>query len=230
MSGGKGGSSSSTVEIPQYLKAASQKNIGRAEDLQLMGQLPRSMIDVAGFSPMQKEAMKSQNAAAQAYGLVGADSDPLAGIMPETQTIDPDTGEVVMSGYSSFPLFSAALREAGALAPADMAKYNSLFVDNKNPQSAVGRPTGGAYYNPYGQYVPPNVSGVGNVDQDPYRYMGGPNERARLEEEAAAAALLAQQQEDAAGEANTETAATGLTDEQHANLLAWLHGNGGLRF
>ena len=60
--------------------------------------------------------------------------------------------------------------------------------------------------------------------------MGGPNERARLEEEAAAAALLAQQQEDAAGEANTETAATGLTDEQYANTLAWLYGGGGLRF
>ena len=47
-----------------------------------------------------------------------------------------------------------------------------------------------------------------------------------LQDEAIAGGL----QRDAAGEANTETAATGLTEEQYANTLAWLYGGGGLRF
>lgn len=121
--GGKGGSQTTQVQIPQYLQDASRRNIARAEQVQRLGFMPYTGPQVAAFNPTQQAAMQSNIGAAEAFGLVQPGSiQPLQG-MPTPQTY---AGGV--QGYSSIPLYDQALAELQQRNPSQVNAYNKLFV------------------------------------------------------------------------------------------------------
>lgn len=136
MSGGKGGSKTSTVQIPAWLEQAAQANIRRAEDVAALGNVPYYGPDVAAMTPMQMQAGQGINSAAGAFGLGTTD---LSMGMPAPQTF---AGGV--QGYSSGALYDQALRELQARAPGQYDAITRMFV---NPQT-------GAMPLSYGQSVP----------------------------------------------------------------------------
>ncbi len=122
MSGGKGGSQTSQVEIPAYLENASKKSLNRAEATQNIGYMPYMGADVAAFTQPQQQAMQSNIDAAAAFGLVDPGLDAMAG-MPQAQ----DFGGV--QGYSSFPMYQMAVDDLKASRPGQVAAYDDLYVD-----------------------------------------------------------------------------------------------------
>ena len=60
MAGGKGGSQTSSVEIPEYIEKAAQRNLNKAERISQLGYVPYYGPDVAAFTPMQQAAMQWQ--------------------------------------------------------------------------------------------------------------------------------------------------------------------------
>lgn len=140
MSGGKGGSQSTSVKIPPWLEAAAKSNLARADEVAQIGYVPYYGPDVAGLTPMQQAAMQNTNQAASAFGMA-APSDSMAG-MPQPQTF---AGGV--QGYSSQPMYQQSVDQLAANRPAQFDAIASMFL---NPQ------TGAAPRSPFstGQVAP----------------------------------------------------------------------------
>lgn len=115
--GGKGGSQSTKVEIPQWLEDPSKRAIQRGEDIAQIGYMPYMGPDVAAFSPTQEAAFNNTNAAANAFGMAGSSG---TGMPAPT-----DFGGV--QGYSSYPVFQGAVDEWAGANPDQAARYNALF-------------------------------------------------------------------------------------------------------
>jgi hypothetical protein len=139
MSGGKGGSQTSKVEIPAFIQEPARRNIQRAEQLAQVGYMPYYGPSVAAFSPMQTQAMQSTADAAAAFGLA-PQMDVMAS-MPQPQ----DFGG--MQGYGTGQIFEQALSELAAQQPAQTQAFNRLFVGPR-PEGLLA-PTG-----PMGGYLP----------------------------------------------------------------------------
>lgn len=137
MSGGKGGSQTSQVEIPQYLEDASKKMLNRASAVQGVGYMPYMGPDVAALTQPQQQAMQSNIDAASAFGLVDPGLDAMAG-MPQAQDFNG------VQGYSSFPMYEQAVADLAASRPGQVAAYDKLFVD---PVTGLGGP--GNLFNGY---------------------------------------------------------------------------------
>lgn len=119
----KGGSTSSSTAVPDWIKEPAVANLQRASDIQNIGYTPWYGPDVAGFNPTQQAAMQSNIGAAEAFGVVPQGSlSPMAG-MPEQQTFEGG-----LTGYSATPLYQQALGELEAQQPGDVEKYNNLFT------------------------------------------------------------------------------------------------------
>jgi len=157
MSGGKGGSQTSQVEIPQWIQQPSMRNMARAEALQKVGYMPYMGPDVAGLTSPQQQAMQANIDAASAFGLVDPGMSATDG-MPQTSQFGG------ISGYSSYPMYQEAVDNYEATSPGQARQYNNLFV---NPQSGLGGTTGtgmmGGGINSGGQ----NNSGAGSHTGDP---------------------------------------------------------------
>ena len=125
MSGGKGGSKTQQTQIPDWLKEPAVRNIARAEDVQKIGYMPYYGADIAGFTPMQQQAMQGTVGQAQAFGLAHQGMDAMAG-MPQTQTFDMGGGQTVQ-GYSSAPLYEQAVAELQARQPTFASRYGKLY-------------------------------------------------------------------------------------------------------
>lgn len=119
MSGGKGGSTTSKVEIPAWAEAAAQKNLQRAEGVQNLGYTPYIGPDVAAPNQMQTAAWQSAADAGSAFGL--APKMDVAASLPEAT----DYGNGI-KGYSSFPLFEQAVSEFRQKYP-DQATYMDRY-------------------------------------------------------------------------------------------------------
>ena len=119
----KGGTTSSNTQIPAYLEDAVRENINRARDVSQIGYTPYYGADVAAFSPMQQQSMRSTGNAASAFGLAPEGFDAMAG-MPQAQTF---AGGV--QGYSSAPLYEQSLDKLFANAPAQYNAMNDMFID-----------------------------------------------------------------------------------------------------
>jgi hypothetical protein len=135
MSGGKGGSTTSKVEIPAWLEGAAKSNLARADEIAKLGFRPYFGPDVAALTPMQQAAMRNTNSAASAFGMA-APSDPMAG-MPAAQ----DFGGV--QGYSSAPLYQGSVDALQASMPALYDAIRSMFIDQQTgaqPRSPFGGP------------------------------------------------------------------------------------------
>ena len=125
MSGGKGGSQTQATSIPDWAKEPTIRNIQRAEDLQKVGYMPYYGADIAGFSPMQQQAMQNTVSQAQAFGLAPQGMNAMAG-MPQAQQYDIGGGQMV-SGYSAGNLYDQAVAEARARNPEFAQRYEELF-------------------------------------------------------------------------------------------------------
>ena len=99
MSGGKGGSQTTEVKVPEYIQEAGKANLARADELAKIGYTPYYGPDVAAFSPMQQASFQNTADTASAFGLSAPTSqrDIMGGMPAPTQY----AGGV--SGYSSAP-------------------------------------------------------------------------------------------------------------------------------
>ena len=122
MSGGKGGSQTTQVEVPQYIEDAAKANLAQGREVSKIGYTPYYGPDVAAFSPMQTAAMQNAADFASAFGMA-PQMDVTAG-MPQAQEY---AGGI--RGYSSAPLYEQAVAELAARRPAQAALIESQFID-----------------------------------------------------------------------------------------------------
>ena len=171
MSGGKGGQSTTKVEIPEWLESAARENLAKAGELSKIGYTPYYGPSVAAMTPMMQQSMAGTNQAAQAFGM-GGGADPNAG-MPQAQNYGG------MQAYSSGDMYDQALRELETRRPGQYAAMNAPFI---NPV------TGAQPAAPYGtgqgaQPAAPDGTGQGGA--------GGYQTQAQIDASAAAAAAAA---------------------------------------
>jgi len=125
MSGGKGGSSTSSVTVPQYIEDAARRNLSRADDISKIGYTPYYGPDVAAFSPMQQAAFQNTANTADAFGMSSPTSQQdIMGGMPA-----PTTYAGGVQGYSSAPMYEQSLAELGRQRPGQKEFIDSLFID-----------------------------------------------------------------------------------------------------
>lgn len=124
MSGGKGGSTTSAQQIPDWMRQPAERNIARAEQAQQIGYQPYYGLDVAALNPTQMAAGQATIDAAQAFGMVPQGLTAYQGMaQPEM------VGGV--SGYSSAPMFEQAVAAGGMADPTQQQIYNTLFGTDK---------------------------------------------------------------------------------------------------
>tara|TARA_R110000765_G_scaffold335457_2_gene425843 strand:+ start:1045 stop:2448 length:1404 start_codon:yes stop_codon:yes gene_type:complete len=131
----KGGSTTSAVTIPEYIEAAAQRNLNKAERISQIGYTPYYGPDVAAFTPMQQAAFQNTADTAGAFGMAGGDmsqQDIMGGMGPATQY----AGGV--SGYSAAPIYEQALQTLGEKRPGQKAYIDSFFIDPYTGAGAAG--------------------------------------------------------------------------------------------
>lgn len=124
MSGGKGGSSTSSVEIPEYIEAAAQRNLTRAEDVSRMGYVPQYGLQVAALTPMEEAAAQNVAGAASAFGMATPTGTDVYGGMGA-----PTEYAGGVRGYSSAPLYEQSIAQLQAARPAQYDYMQSFFID-----------------------------------------------------------------------------------------------------
>ena len=125
MSGGKGGSSTTEVKVPQYIEDAAKANLAKADVLSQIGYTPYYGPDVAAFTPMQQAAFQNTSDMASAFGMAAPMSQQdIYGGMPA-----PTTYANGVSGYSSAPMFEQSMAELEARRPGQYAALNAPFID-----------------------------------------------------------------------------------------------------
>tara|TARA_R110002153_G_scaffold131809_2_gene280809 strand:- start:8 stop:577 length:570 start_codon:yes stop_codon:yes gene_type:complete len=131
MSGGKGGSKSTQIEIPEYLETAARNAVNRGTDVSELGYMPYYGPDVAGFTPMQQASFQNTADVSSAFGIQPqmSQQDIMGGMPPATQYAGGVTG------YSSGDLYDQAVNELGERRPGQVAAYDDLFID-PNPKKA----------------------------------------------------------------------------------------------
>ena len=175
--GGKGGSQSTSVEIPAWLQQAAQSGLARGEQAAGIGYAPYLGPDVAAPTPLQEAAMANTSAASSAFGL-GPSPMPGAG-MPEIQTF---AGGV--RGYSAFPLYDQAVNDLKMRDPVQYAKLMAPF-DGSTLFGITSMPMGAPQS--YGQpqiYSAPQGSGAsrnyGSTAADRIAQSGGNTAASRI--------------------------------------------------
>lgn len=123
MSGGKGGSETTSVKLPKYLEDAVKANIQRGQSVAQLGYTPYYGPDVAAFTPMQEAAFANTGQAASAFGLGGGGMTGMEG-MPQAQTFANG-----VRGYSSAPLYEQSLDMLQQNAPGQYEAIRNMFID-----------------------------------------------------------------------------------------------------
>ena len=137
MSGGKGGSTTSSVEVPQYIEDAARRNLERADLISKIGYVPYYGPEVAAMTPAQEAAFASTQQLGSAFGLpttLGTSTLPSATVGIRSSDYDmgvpaPQTFAGGVRGYSSAPMFEEAMDEFGRRRPAQKAFIDQLFID-----------------------------------------------------------------------------------------------------
>ncbi len=132
MSGGKGGSSTQTVEIPDYIEEAAKRNLTKAEGISQLGYVPYYGPDVAAFTPMQQAGFQNTADVSSAFGMAAPtyQRDIMGGMGAPTQY----AGGVM--GYSSQPMYQQSLDQFTAARPAQKSYMDSFFIDPNSGQYA----------------------------------------------------------------------------------------------
>lgn len=138
MAGGKGGSQTTEVAIPDYLEGPIKENIAMGQDMAKIGYIPQYGPDVAGFSPMQQAAFANTNQAAQAFGMQGVGGG---------NGVDPYTGMPTLApgqtGYSSGDVFEQSRAELQRRRPGQYSALESFFIDPNTPDPSTVTQGGG---------------------------------------------------------------------------------------
>lgn len=147
MSGGKGGSTTSSVTIPEYIEAAAQRNLNKAERISQIGYTPYYGPDVAAFTPMQQAGFQNVADTAGAFGMAAptTQQDIMGGMGPAT------TYAGGVQGYSSAPIYEQSLATLGQQRPGQKAYIDSFFID---PYSGGGS---------YGNFAPIDYTSYGTM-------------------------------------------------------------------
>jgi hypothetical protein len=125
MSGGKGGSQTSEVKVPQYIEDAGKANLARADELAKIGYTPYYGPDVAAFTPMQQAAFQGTSDMANAFGMASpmGQQDIYGGMPAPTQY----AGGV--QGYSSAPMYQQSIDQLRAARPAQYQAMTAPFIN-----------------------------------------------------------------------------------------------------
>jgi len=136
MSGGKGGSTTSEVKVPEYIENAAKANLAKADAISRVGYTPYYGADVAAFNPMQQAAFQNTADTANAFGIATPTSptDIMGNMGAPTVYADGVTG------YSSAPMFQDSVDTLRYLRPAQANLIDSFFV---NPNAG---------FDPYAQF------------------------------------------------------------------------------
>ena len=131
----KGGSTTSSVTIPEYIEAAAQRNLNKAERISQIGYTPYYGPDVAAFTPMQQAAFQGTAQTAGAFGLPGGgmSQQDIMGGMPA-----PTTYAGGVQGYSAAPIYEQSLQTLGERRPGQKAYIDSFFIDPYAGGAAAG--------------------------------------------------------------------------------------------
>jgi len=123
---GKGGSTSSTVAVPEYIEDAARRNLTEADKIRRLGFIPEYGPTVAAFTPLQEAAFQGTAQAAGAFGLPGGgmSMQDISGGMPA-----PTTYAGGVRGYSSLPIYEQALEAFGQARPGQKRYAESFFID-----------------------------------------------------------------------------------------------------
>ena len=122
----KGGSTSSTVEVPEYIEKAARRNLTEADKIRRLGFIPEYGPTIAALTPLQEAALQGTAQAAGAFGLPGGgmSMQDISGGMPE-----PTTYAGGVRGYSSLPIYEQALEAFGQARPGQKRYAESFFID-----------------------------------------------------------------------------------------------------
>ena len=148
----KGGSTTSSTEIPAWLENAAIENINKGRDVSEIGYTPYYGPEVAAFNPMQQQSMQSTGSAASAFGLAPQGFDGRSGI-PRPQSF---AGGI--QGYSSAPMFEQALSTLEQKRPGQYNAINNMFID-----PFTGAPSSGNYAPSTAQVLQSNYAQGGDV-------------------------------------------------------------------
>ena len=148
MSGGKGGSTTSTAEIPRWVQGPAERNLERAEEAAQIGYVPHYGPSVAAFSPMQNQGFANIGAMGQAFGLAPQGQS----FQPTMQPTDYGNG---LQAYSSGPLYDLALEELRARRPDQFNAIEGMFggqpaqqMQPQQPQQSSDQLSGAQLVNP----------------------------------------------------------------------------------
>ena len=125
MSAGKGGSTSSTLTIPEYIEEAARRNLTKAEKISQLGYVPYYGPDVAAFTPMQEASFQNVSDTASAFGLSApaTQADIMGGMQRPTEYAGG------LKGYSSAPMYQASLDRLAAERPSQKSYMDSFFIN-----------------------------------------------------------------------------------------------------
>ena len=170
MSGGKGGTQTSQITIPDYIEEAARRNLAKAEDISQIGYVPYYGPDVAAFTPMQEASFQQAADVASAFGLAAptTQTDIMGGMPAPTQY----AGGV--RGYSAAPMYEQAVSELAAQRPAQAEYLQSFFIDPMTGETI--RDYGQPAVSPVAPMASPVVGGGGRSDDPIYTApIGDPN-------------------------------------------------------
>ena len=121
MSGGKGGSTKQSQEIPKWLEGPVKENLARAKDVQQLDFMPWMGPTAAAQTPLQMAALQNTGQAANAFGMAGSNLTGTEG-MPTPQQF---AGGI--TGYSDFPIYEQARNLYAQQNPEQFAARQALF-------------------------------------------------------------------------------------------------------
>lgn len=121
--GGKGGSTTSKVEVPQWVEDAAQENIGTARDIARLDYVPYYGPDVAAATPQQMASWQGANQAASAFGMPTGEIS-----LPEAQNFGG------VQAYSSGGIYDQALAELRRRRPEQFAARQNIFGPQQQAQ------------------------------------------------------------------------------------------------
>ena len=143
----KGGSTTSEVKVPEYIEAAAQRNLNRADKVSQLGYVPEYGPSVAAFTPNQQAAFQNTANTADAFGMSAPTSqrDIMGGMDA------PTTYANGVQGYSSAPMYEQMVAELAANRPGQKSYIDSFFIDPTSGNYSSQAPVDYTQYNTMAQ-------------------------------------------------------------------------------
>ena len=169
MSGGKGGSNTSSVQIPSWLEGPAKENLAKAKMASEVGYMPYYGPDVAAQNANQLLGNQATYDAAAALGLAPQGGNANAGVPTAQQFAGGITG------YSSGNLYDQAIAELAERRPGQYALNQSMFVDPQTGVTPVTFGGGTPEINQDSVYVPGGYGGNYEAPGEVNPFMRGQN-------------------------------------------------------